>query len=272
MSRPLRRELGVGLVVARPRSAAPTGRRSARRPSSAGRHRRDAAARLPAALSPSPTLSFIPALTCRLFGAPRGGARRTHMGMGPRESARHEKEKGTSEATFLSPVAAVAATGALALAAGTAGAHPDRTTTDAGSTPRSTSTRTRTAPKAPCPAELSVRPGHQGPEAGRQDDPRPRVRRLRPGRRRLGEGQLRLPDDVLRAAVRPWRRPDRGHLQPGEPGQARLHPEPRGHVLGRGLAGRDDGHARHSRATCSSTRTSGARGPPTASAASRSST
>ena len=116
--------------------------------------------------------------------------------------------------------AALAATSALALAAGTAGAHPSDMLVDDGFLNSALDEHQAYGHGAegsvPGRKELPTARG-TGPQARRQDHQRAGVRRARPGRRRLGQGQLRLPDDVLRADMRPRRRADRRHLRPGQP-------------------------------------------------------
>ena len=141
--------------------------------------------------------------------------------------------------------AGVAAAGVLAIAAGTAGAHPS----SFGGADSFLGSALDVHTVYGHGADGLGRRAHSaavargGPGARRQGRQRAGVRRARPRRRRLGQGQLRLPDDVLRAGLRSRRRADRRHRRPGEPEGRRLHPEPRRHVLGRGLAGRDAEHA-----------------------------
>ena len=141
--------------------------------------------------------------------------------------------------------AALAATGALALAAGTAGAHPmDFGTTSDSWINSGVGVHWKSHGAAGAVAGRSTVIRHElAPESRRQGRPGRQARRQRPRGRRLGQGRLRLPDDVLRADLRPRRRADRRHLQAERAGAEGLHPEPHGHVLRRGLAGHLDEHA-----------------------------
>ena len=142
---------------------------------------------------------------------------------------------------------ALAAAGALALAAadgrGASVGHVHRRRIPELRARRAPDVRTRCRGLGTGAPGAAVRSARGRAQADRQDGQRAGVRRSRARGRRLGQGQLRLPDDVLRAAVRARRRADRRHLRPGETRQEGLRPEPRRHVLGRGLAGRDDEHA-----------------------------
>ena len=150
-------------------------------------------------------------------GALRRGAPRDIHGEGRAGSAADER-RGHVKRRFVAR-AALAATGVLAVAAGTRCRAPDATSgppATAGSTPASACTGTRTAPRAPWPAAHPCRPQQYGLKLVGKSDLGGKLA----GAGRVADvsakGNYAYLTMFYEPHLRPRRRADRRHRQPGE--------------------------------------------------------